>query len=123
MTFGWAKRPRRRLVFASLPLIIVASILVFVAAATPVTVTTAGVAAYGGSLLNGYYENQVPPLTGCAPNCLTVDTQTTEPSSSPGNIGLDGSATGSWSSGSSFTITASTSKPNDVVVLWIVTYL
>jgi len=123
MSSGAARRLRRRLAKTSLLLVIVASALIFIAAATVVTVTTAGVAAYGGALVNGYYENQVPPVTGCSSPCLTADTQTTEPSSSPGAIGLDGSTTGTWSAGSSFTITASTTKPNDVVVLWIVTYI
>ena len=36
---------------------------------------------------------------------------------------LDGTSEGTWSSGSSFTLSVSTTKTNDVVVLWIVTYL
>jgi hypothetical protein len=122
MTSGWVRNPRRRLAKTSLLIFIIISILTVVALAAPVTITKANDASYAGSLVRPYYEDQNAPVTGCTPPCLTVDTQTTEPGSRSG-LAIDGSTTSAWASGTSFTITAATSKTNDVLVLWIVTYI
>jgi len=82
MTSGSANRPSRRLAKTSLPLIIVVSTLIIFASATPVTIRKASVAAYGGALIQAYYENQNPPVTGCTLPCLSVDTQTSQPATS-----------------------------------------
>lgn len=103
-------------------LLIATAALVVLATAANVTIIDTNAADYGGALLKPYYENLNAPLTGCTAPCLTVDTQTTEPNPSSGTLSLDGSATGTWSSGSSFTVTLTTGKTNDVVVLWVVTY-
>ena len=118
-----AKRPGVRLARPSLLLIFMAIALIALAAAVPVTITKANVAAYGGSLTTPYFENQAPPVTGCTSPCLSVDTQTAEPSSTRTALALDGSAIGNWTTGASFSVNASTTATNDVIVLWIVTYL
>lgn len=96
--------------------------LLVVAAAANVTILKTAQADYAGAFLKPYYENLNSPVTGCTAPCLTVDTQGTEPNPTSGTLALDGSATGTWSTGSSFTITATTANTNDVIVLWIVTY-
>lgn len=106
-----------------IPVVICAILIFAVASATTVTISRSGYADKAGFFLRPYYMNANAPVTGCTSPCLTVDTQTTEPGSASGTLSLDGSATGTWSSGSSFTITATTTNPNDVIVLWIVTYI
>ncbi len=70
-----------------------------------------------------FYEFQNAPVTGCTSPCLTTDTQLTQPNT-VGTLGLDGTPeTGTWSSGTSFTISSiTTTDSQDVIVLWIVTY-
>jgi hypothetical protein len=123
MTSGLGKRSKRRLARTSLLLLIILTSLIIFASAAIVTITNASKADYAGYLIKPYYEDLNAPVTGCTSPCLTVDTQTTEPSSSSATLSLDGSATGTWSSGTSFTITATTAHPNDVIVLWVVTYI
>jgi len=82
MTFGWTRKPKRRLGKTSLLLFIVLSTLVVLAIAAPVTVTKANNASYAGVLIRPYFENQNAPVTGCTLPCLTVDTQSTQPSGS-----------------------------------------
>jgi len=82
MTFGWAKRPRRRLGKTSLLLFVTITSFLLFAFATPVTVTKANDASYAGTLIRPYFENANAPVTGCTAPCLTVDTQTTQPGTS-----------------------------------------
>ncbi len=98
-------------------------VLLGVVAAASVTITNSTYSDKSGVFLEPYYDNINPPLSGCTTPCLSADTQNTIPNPTSGSLALDGSATGTWSSGSSFTITATTTKTNDVIVLWIVTYL
>src|SRR5712692_5150723 len=97
-------------------------VIVSVVSATLVTIARTNYAEKGGFFVSPYYEYLNAPVTGCASPCLTVDTQTTVPNPTKGTLSLDGSATGTWTSGSSFAITASTVNPNDVIVIWVVTY-
>jgi len=79
MTFGWTRKPKRRLGKTSLLLFIVLSTLVVLTLAGPVTVTKANDASYAGVLVRPYFEKQNAPVTGCTLPCLTVDTQPTQP--------------------------------------------
>lgn len=103
-------------------LFITPMVLLGAVAASSVTVTSNTYSDDSGLLLRPYYENLNPPMTGCTTPCFSVDTQSTIPNPTLGTLSLDGSATGTWTSGTSFTITATTTKSNDVIVLWIVTY-
>jgi len=106
MTHGSAKRPGRRLAKTSLPFLILVSFLIIFAAATPVTITKANVAGYGGALIGGWFENQNPPVTGCTAPCLTADTQTSQPAGSNSFTLSSGASAYLWSPafGSSTTI-------------------
>ncbi len=106
----------------ALKLVLLISPIIFLSvAATTVTVYVNNYADHAGAYLQPYFENTNPPMTGCSSPCFGVDTQTAIPNPTLGTIALDSSASGTWSSGSSFTINATTSKTNDVIVLWIVT--
>lgn len=70
-----------------------------------------------------FYEFQNAPVTGCTSPCLTTDTQLTQ-TNTVGTLGLDGTPeTGTWSSGTSFTISSvTTTNSYDVIILSIITY-
>ena len=122
MSRGWGLS-RGHKATAWLPIAVSALILISLISAITVTISNSPYADSAGILLQPYYENRNAPITGCTSPCLTVDTQTTQPNPSSGTLAIDGNAGGLWSSGTSFTITATTTNPNDVIVLWIVTRL
>jgi hypothetical protein len=97
MTSGWVWKQRRRLARTSLLFLIAVIALVTFASATTVTVTKANEASYGGYLVKGYYEDQNPPVTGCTLPCLTVDTQTAQPSGSGSFTLPNGASSYLWS--------------------------
>ncbi len=99
------------------------ALLAIAASAASVTILKISNADSAGFFLKPYYENRNAPVTGCTAPCLTVDTQLTEPNPTSGTLTLDGSTTGTWSSGLSFTISATTANANDVIMLWVVTYM
>ena len=105
-----------------LSIAVCAIVVVSVVSATVVTIAGTNYAEKGGFFVSPYFEFLNAPVTGCASPCLTVDTQTSVPNPTKGTLSLDGSATGVWTSGASFTITATTANPNDVIVIWAVTY-
>lgn len=119
MTFGTAPRPRRRLAKTSLLLYLIAAILIIVASAIPVTVTKTNEANVSGSFLRSYYENQNAPVTGCTSPCLTVDTQTTQPTGIALSPALDGSNFAVSASGTITTLatTLTTTNSPDVIIL------
>lgn len=96
--------------------------MLIVAAAANVTILKSTGADFAGTFLNPYYENVNAPVAGCTLPCLTVDTQTTEPTRTS-VLSSDGNWTGTWSSATSFTITSvTTAHTSDVILLNVVTY-
>lgn len=89
-----------------------------IASAAPDAATVSGTAGIT------FYEYQNAPVTGCTSPCLTTDTQTTPPNS-VSTLSLDGTPqSGTWSSGSSFTISSvTTTNTQDVIIIWVTTYL
>src|SRR5260370_10630432 len=117
MTPGLKRGCRVQALRAWLPIAIGTLMLVSFIAATTVTVSKSSYADESGFLLRPYYENLNAPITGCTSPCLTLDTQTPQPNPSSGTLAIDGNTGGTWSSGSSFTITITTTNPNESVVL------
>jgi hypothetical protein len=154
MPFSESERSRALKLLLSISPIIILGI----AAAGSVTVTSNNFSGQAGVYFRPYYEDSNPPMTGCAAPCLSTDTQSSfVPASgsftlpagasmylwSPefssqtfipaGSLSfqlfadppaptLDAVASGSWSSGVSFTIASlTTANSNDVIILSIVT--
>jgi hypothetical protein len=102
-----------------LSLAICAVILFLTASATTVTIIDSSYADRGGFFLQPYFENLNAPVTGCTAPCLTVDTQTTEPTLTRGTPSLDGSGYADSTSGTitSISTTITTSNKPDVIIL------